>query len=206
MFRALLERTSRRVTLTPAGAVLLEQGRIAVEAASAAVERARRKGTQACRLTVAVKPGTATELLTTIMQRCAQNPAVPEVHILFGTPADPWPRSAAAPPTSRPCSAAGAAWTELRAILPAAAAFRPGNCAAPTWPAWMPRWAGSRPGRRADWAGPTPRPGPDQLAGTPGSEINDISQLRTPQRRAYVPISVATSTAPRTWSSCRSAT
>src|SRR5271154_2963699 len=33
----LLERTSRRVTLTPAGAVLLEQGRIAVEAVRAAV-------------------------------------------------------------------------------------------------------------------------------------------------------------------------
>jgi DNA-binding transcriptional LysR family regulator len=36
----LLERTSRRVTLTPAGAVLLEQGRIAVEAADAAILRA----------------------------------------------------------------------------------------------------------------------------------------------------------------------
>ena len=89
MFRPLLERTSRRVALTPACAELLEQGRIAVEAASAAVERARRKGTQACRLTVAVKPGTAIELLTTIMQRCAQNPAVPEVHILFGHPGGP---------------------------------------------------------------------------------------------------------------------
>ncbi len=41
----LLERTSRRVTLTPAGAVLLEQGRIAVEGVGAAIERARRKGT-----------------------------------------------------------------------------------------------------------------------------------------------------------------
>src|SRR5208282_6395061 len=54
----LLERTSRRVTLTPAGAVLLEQGRIAVESLGAAIERVRRKGTQADRLTVAVKPGT----------------------------------------------------------------------------------------------------------------------------------------------------
>ncbi len=53
----LFERTSRRVTLTPAGAVLLDQGRIAVEAAAAAVERARRTGTQPGRLTVAVKPG-----------------------------------------------------------------------------------------------------------------------------------------------------
>src|SRR6202162_3140017 len=56
----LLERTSRRVTLTAAGAVLLEQGRIAVEAAAAAAERARRTGTQPDRLTVAVKPGAGT--------------------------------------------------------------------------------------------------------------------------------------------------
>ena len=49
----LLERTSRRVTLTPAGAVLLEQGRIAVGGVGAAIERARRMGTQAGRLTVA---------------------------------------------------------------------------------------------------------------------------------------------------------
>ncbi len=35
----LLERTSRRVTLTPAGAVLLKQGRIAVEGARAAIDR-----------------------------------------------------------------------------------------------------------------------------------------------------------------------
>jgi DNA-binding transcriptional LysR family regulator len=53
----LFRRTSRRVTLTPAGAVLLDQGRIAIEAAAAAVERARRTWTQPGRLTVAVKPG-----------------------------------------------------------------------------------------------------------------------------------------------------
>jgi len=70
----LLERTSRRVALTPAGAVLLEQGRIAVEAAGAAAERTRRAGLQPRRLTVAVKPGTGTGLPQKIMQRCAQDP------------------------------------------------------------------------------------------------------------------------------------
>ena len=85
----LLERTSRRVTLTPAGAVLLEQGRIAVEGVVAAVERIRRQGTQARRLTVAVKPGAGTELLKKIMQRCARDPRLPEVHILFGHPGGP---------------------------------------------------------------------------------------------------------------------
>src|SRR5580693_5332498 len=85
----LFERTSRRVTLTPAGVVLLEQGRIAVEAAGAAVERARRTGTQAGRLTVAVKPGAGTELVKKIMQRCTQDRRMPEVHILFGHPGGP---------------------------------------------------------------------------------------------------------------------
>src|ERR1022692_3555359 len=85
----LLERTSRRVTLTPAGAVLLEQGRIAVEGVGAAFERARRKGTQAGRLSVAVKPGSGTDLIKTIMQRCARDPRMPRVHILFGHPGGP---------------------------------------------------------------------------------------------------------------------
>src|SRR5580704_15262070 len=79
----LFERTSRRVTLTPAGAVLLDQGRIAVEAATAAAERARRTGAQPGRLIVAVKPGAGTGLVKQIMQRCAQDPQVPEVHVLF---------------------------------------------------------------------------------------------------------------------------
>ena len=85
----LLERTSRPVTLTPAGAVLLEQGRIAVEGVGAAIQRARRKGTQADRLTVAVKPGTSTDLLKKIMQAYAQDPRLPQVHLLFGHPGGP---------------------------------------------------------------------------------------------------------------------
>jgi DNA-binding transcriptional LysR family regulator len=80
----LLERTSRRVALTEAGAVLLEQGWIAVEGFGAAIERARRKGSQADRLTLAVKSGGGTVLLRRITQRCAQDPQMPEVHILFG--------------------------------------------------------------------------------------------------------------------------
>jgi DNA-binding transcriptional LysR family regulator len=80
----LLERTSRRVALTPAGAVLLEQGRIAVEGFGAAVERARRKGEHADRLTVAVKAGGGTDLLRRITQLCAQDPQMPDVHVLFG--------------------------------------------------------------------------------------------------------------------------
>ena len=55
----LLERTSRRVTLTPAGAVLLEQGRIAVEGVGAAIQRARRKGTRTPRKPKAPKSTTS---------------------------------------------------------------------------------------------------------------------------------------------------
>ncbi len=109
----LLERTSRRVTLTPAGAVLLEQGRIAVEGVGAAIERARRKGTQADRLTVAVKPGTGPDLLKKIMQAYARDRRMPQVHILFGHPGGPAAAVAAGPPTSRSCAprSTSAAWT-----------------------------------------------------------------------------------------------
>jgi DNA-binding transcriptional LysR family regulator len=85
----LLERTSRRVTLTPAGAVLLEQGRIAIQGVGAAIERTRRKALRADRLTVAVKPGAGTDLLKQTMRRCAQNPHLPQVHLLFGHPGGP---------------------------------------------------------------------------------------------------------------------
>jgi DNA-binding transcriptional LysR family regulator len=127
----LLERTSRRVTLTPAGAVLLEQGRIAVEAAGAAAERARRQGTQPGRLTVAVKPGTGTGLLKRIMERCAAEPLIPQVHVLFGHPGGP----AAA----------------VRAGAADAAILR-----APTWPASPCRTGPGRPTRPPPPTGPAP--------------------------------------------------
>jgi DNA-binding transcriptional LysR family regulator len=109
----LLERTSRRVTLTPAGAVLLEQGRIAVEGVGAAIERARRAGTQADRLTVAVKPGTGTDLLKQIMQRLPRIRGCRRCTSCSATQADLPPRSAVAPPTSRSCAprSTSAAWT-----------------------------------------------------------------------------------------------
>jgi DNA-binding transcriptional LysR family regulator len=63
---SLLERTTRRVELTGAGAVLLEQARYALEAAGAAVARTQRAGAQAPRLTVAVKAGGHGDLLRRI--------------------------------------------------------------------------------------------------------------------------------------------
>ncbi|HEX4225046.1 MAG TPA: LysR substrate-binding domain-containing protein [Pseudonocardiaceae bacterium] len=85
----LLVRTSRQVSLTPAGQVLLEQGRLTVETANAAVERTRRAATAPNRLTVAVKPGADTELLRTLIRRYAEDPDRPTVDLLFGHPGGP---------------------------------------------------------------------------------------------------------------------
>lgn len=85
----LLDRTARRITLTTAGAVLLREARIAVEGVAAAIERTRREGTETARLTVAKKPGAGTVLLNKIMQKCAQDPRLPPVHVLFGHPGGP---------------------------------------------------------------------------------------------------------------------
>jgi DNA-binding transcriptional LysR family regulator len=216
----LLERTSRRVVLTPAGAVLLEQGRIAVEAAGAAVERARRAGTQPGRLTVAVKPGTGTDLVRQIMRRCARDPRLPRLHIVFGHPGGPAAavRGGAADvailraPFDRRGLDTELLLTEPRvAVLPAdhrlagRAELRRADLAGEL----MPRWAGSPdPAAAAHWTGadtPGPvgsTPGPvgstpdGQPAQTPdGPEINDISQLLAAvtlgNAVAYLPASFA---------------
>ena len=54
---ALLVRSSRHVSLTPAGEALLEHGRHALNAVSAAVQRARRAGDSEARLRLVIKPG-----------------------------------------------------------------------------------------------------------------------------------------------------
>jgi DNA-binding transcriptional LysR family regulator len=207
----LLERTSRRVTLTPAGAVLLEQGRLAIEAADAAVNRARRAGTEPRRLTVAVKPGTGTDMVQRIIQRYATDPQMPAVQVRFGHPGGPAAavRGGAADvailraPFDQRGLDTELLLTEPRvAVLPvghrlaARAELRRADLAGEP----MPRWAGQNdPAAAAHWTGAdTPGPAPGQHSDqhrAEGPEINDISQLLDAvafgNAVAYVPVSVA---------------
>jgi DNA-binding transcriptional LysR family regulator len=202
----LLERTSRRVTLTSAGTVLLEHGRIAIESAAAAVERARRAGTQPARLTLAVKPNAGTELIRQIVRRCAQDQQIPEVRILFGHPGGPAAavRSGIADVAilRTPFDSHGLdtelLLTEPRvAVLPAGhpLAARPHLRRADLTGQPMPHWAGPPdPVAAAYWTG-TDTAGSTRTARPDGPEINDISQLLDAVRLggavAYVPASVA---------------
>jgi DNA-binding transcriptional LysR family regulator len=78
----LLERSSRQVSLTPAGQVLLAEGRKALDAVAAATRRAQRMA--APRLVLAVKPGGGGEMLRTILARYEQRPGALPVDLLFG--------------------------------------------------------------------------------------------------------------------------
>jgi DNA-binding transcriptional LysR family regulator len=205
----LLDRTSRRVTLTPAGATLLDQGRVAVEHVGAAVERTRRRGTQPDRLTVAVKAGGGTDLIRNITQRCAREPGIPPVHLLFGHPGGPAAalRDGAADVAilRSPFAGRGLDWdvllTEPRvAVLPAGhrLARRRRLSRADLADETMPRWAGeTNPASAAYWTG-TDAPGVAAAQANPhpaGPEISDMNQLldvvALGQAVAFVPQSVA---------------
>jgi DNA-binding transcriptional LysR family regulator len=71
----LLERTTHTVSVTPAGAVLLEQGRSALDALQAAVRRAQRAGARSPQLVLAVKADSDAGLLNTILARYATEEA-----------------------------------------------------------------------------------------------------------------------------------
>lgn len=72
----LLERTSRRVTLTPAGEVFLDECRRLLRELDGAVDRARRAAAPA-RLALAVRPGTGSGLLAEMLR--SYDGAVPEL-------------------------------------------------------------------------------------------------------------------------------
>jgi DNA-binding transcriptional LysR family regulator len=200
----LLERTSRQVTLTPAGTVLAEQGRGAMERLGAAVERTRRAGARPDTLTVAVKAGGATGLLRDITRRCAQDPLMPELHLLLGYRGGPAAavRSGAADvaiahgPFDQHGLDTEHLLTEPRvAVLPAdhRLARHQALCRADLAGEPMPRWAGSADDATAAWwAGGDDGPGTRTPPGGPA--VSDMNQLLEAvalgQAVAYVPASV----------------
>ncbi|MGR6919591.1 LysR family transcriptional regulator [[Actinomadura] parvosata] len=84
----LLERSSRSVTLTPAGEALLHHGRHALNAVSAAADRARRAGDRQAHLRLVIKPGGDADLLSGILAAYAGRPDARQVDILFGGATD----------------------------------------------------------------------------------------------------------------------
>ncbi|MGW1035368.1 LysR family transcriptional regulator [Streptomyces antibioticus] len=80
---ALLERNSRKVTLTEAGAVLLAEGREILSAVTAAERRTRRAATAHPSLVLAVKSGTGGELLTKLLDAYAAEPGAATVDLLI---------------------------------------------------------------------------------------------------------------------------
>lgn len=82
----LLARDSRAVTLTPAGAVLLREGRAALDAVAAADRRTRRAASTAAGepgLVLATKAGASSELLPKLLDAYAAEPDAVAVEVLL---------------------------------------------------------------------------------------------------------------------------
>jgi len=78
----LLERTNRGVELTPAGVVLLAEGRRVLDAVAAAVRRTQRAGADVPRLTLAMKPDGDAGLLERVLPRYRSEPDAVEVEVV----------------------------------------------------------------------------------------------------------------------------
>jgi len=78
---ALLERTSRKVTLTEAGSVLLAEGRAILAAVSAAERRTRQAATGQPSLVLGAKAGGSAELLAKLLDAYAAQPGAVAVQV-----------------------------------------------------------------------------------------------------------------------------
>ncbi|WP_329520958.1 LysR family transcriptional regulator [Spirillospora sp. NBC_01491] len=88
---ALLDRTSRTVTLTEAGSVLLAEGRAALDAIAAADRRTRRAALAATGrpgLVLATKAGASSELLAKLLDAYAAHPGAVPVEVTLCGPAE----------------------------------------------------------------------------------------------------------------------
>lgn len=83
----LLERTSRTVSLTPAGQSLLDHGRHALSALAFAARQAQQAAASE-RLRLVIKPGGDAHLLSDILAAYAELPGARPVEILFGGQTD----------------------------------------------------------------------------------------------------------------------
>ncbi|MBW0117132.1 LysR family transcriptional regulator [Pseudonocardia abyssalis] len=79
----LLERTSRSVALTEAGAVLLREGVAALDAIEAAERRVRRAATPEAGVVLVTKAGASGELLAKLLHAYAAEPAAVAVEVLL---------------------------------------------------------------------------------------------------------------------------
>ncbi|MCZ2837687.1 LysR family transcriptional regulator [Modestobacter sp. VKM Ac-2985] len=87
----LLERTNRSVTLTEAGAVLLQEGRTALDAVEAAEHRAQRAALAAAgraSIVLATKAGASSELLAKLLHAYAAEPRSIQVDVLLCGPGE----------------------------------------------------------------------------------------------------------------------
>jgi DNA-binding transcriptional LysR family regulator len=81
----LFERTSRTVTLTPAGQVLAREARHSLSAVDAAARRTRRADTGDPHLVLAMKAGGDAGLLPAILAACEHEPCSLPVRVIFQT-------------------------------------------------------------------------------------------------------------------------
>jgi DNA-binding transcriptional LysR family regulator len=80
---SLFERTSRAVTLTAAGQVLVQETRTVLDALSAATARTQRAGTRDARLVLAIKPGGDAGLLPAVLAAYDGEPGVLPTEVVF---------------------------------------------------------------------------------------------------------------------------
>jgi DNA-binding transcriptional LysR family regulator len=85
----LLHRTARAVTLTAAGAVLLREARLALEAVEAAEFRTRRAAANGPTLVLAAKAGASSELLSKILDAYASELGAAAIEVTLVGPGQP---------------------------------------------------------------------------------------------------------------------
>lgn len=88
---ALLQRTSRSVTLTEAGTVLLHEGRVALDAVEAAEHRTRRAALAAAgepSIVLATKTGASSQLLAKLLHAYAAEPGSVRVDVVLCGPGE----------------------------------------------------------------------------------------------------------------------